>query len=463
MHPKPSSSLRTLVLQTAASLAVFAALPAAHAEVKVAKGHSPIDSGFKLDPVPTPATNDAATAATFSVVDGRPDGNSGALAVLNDGKMPKSEDDPRGNFFFTTGSDGGRLAVDLGSAIAVKTVASYSWHGGDRAPQIYKLYAADGAAKDFNAAPKRGTDPRTCGWKLIAEIDTRAKENNGGQQGVEISDRGGRALGDFRYLLFDIDRTAKDDPHANTFFSEIDVIDAKGPAPERFKAAERIVRTYTSKDGKFRYIVDSTKAPGLTEWSEKELIPTIEMWYPKLAALMPSEGYKVPDVVTFEYKDDMGGTPAYAAGNKISLNAPWFPGELKREAKGCVIHEMGHVVQNYWRARQTNRNPSPTPGWITEGICDYIRWFLYEPESHGAEVRDPRQAKYDASYRTTANFLDWVIRKKDKDLLRKLNAAAREGRYSEKLWKDWTGKTVQELGEEWKAEIADKQAKGKDR
>ncbi len=34
--------------------------------------------------------------------------------------------------------------------------------------------------------------------------------------------------------------------------------------------------------------------------------------------------------------------------------------------------------------------------------------------------------------------------------MRKLNAATREG-YSEELWKDWTGKTLQELGAEWKA------------
>jgi hypothetical protein len=27
-----------------------------------------------------------------------------------------------------------------------------------------------------------------------------------------------------------------------------------------------------------------------------------------------------------------------------------------------------------------------TPGWVVEGIPDYIRWFLYEPQSHGADA-----------------------------------------------------------------------------
>lgn len=441
-------------LLLAASL--LASAPGFATEATVAKGHSASDTGFKLGPVPAPALNDAAAKATFTLIDGERDRNSGELAVLSDGKVPAGEDSPRENFFFAMNTAGGRIGVDLGSVISVKSIGSYSWHGGGRGPQVYQVFAADGTAKDFNAAPKKGTDPASVGWKLVAKVDTRLKEGNGGgQHGAEIANKDGKPLGGFRHLLFDIAKTADADPHGNTFFSEIDVVDAKAATPERLKAPEKIVKSYKSKDGKFRYIIDSSKAPALTEWTEKELLPVIEEWYPKLVALLPSDGYRAPDVVHFEFRDDMGGIPAYAAGNRISMSAPWFPGQLKNEAKGCVVHEMGHVVQNYWRARQTNRNPSPTPGWVTEGICDYIRWFLYEPQSKGAIVRDPNQAKYDASYRITGNFLDWLVTAKDKDLVRKLNAAAREGRYDEKLWKEWTGKTVQELGEEWKKAIAD--------
>ena len=439
-----------------ACAALLAASPALLAAAEVTKGFGPSDSGFKLDPVLPPALDDAAAKATFSIIDGQKDGNSPDLAVLNDGKVPAGEDQPSANFFFANGSEGGRIGVDLGGLVSVRSVATYSWHRQGRGPQVYKLYAADGKAKDFNAVPKRGTDPKTCGWVLLADVDTRPKTGNGGgQHAAEVSNKNRRPLGEYRHLLFDISRTSPDDTFGNTFFSEIDVLDAKQSDVQRIKPLEKIVKNYKSKDGKFRYIIDSTKAPALTEWSEKELLPVIEEWYPKLVEMLPSDGYRAPDQVTFEYRDDMGGTPAYAAGNKIALSAPWFPGQLEREAKGCVVHEMGHVVQNYWRARMTNRQPKDTPGWVTEGICDYIRWFLFEPQTNGARVRDPRQAKYDASYRITGNFLDWVIKEKDKDLLKKLNAAAREGRYEEKLWKDWTGKTVQELGEEWKKAVED--------
>lgn len=437
-----------------AAAAVLAAAPSLHAAARVAKGHGEADQGFNLEPVPPPAVNDAAAKAVFTVVDGEKDRNSADPAVLGDGKVPTGEDQPGANFFFATGAEGGRLAVDLGQVISVKSVGSYSWHGGGRGPQVYKLYAASGTAKNFNAAPKRGTGPESCGWELVATVDTRPKSGRGGgQHGVEITNGGSRPLGNYRHLLFDIERASKDDPHGNTFFSEIDVVDAKAATPERLKAAEKIVKTFKSKDGKYTYILNTTKAPQLTEWCEKELMPVVEKWYPKLVELLPSNGYRAPDQVSFEFKTDMGGTPAYAAGNKISLSATWFPGQLKNEAKGCVVHEMGHVVQNYWRAHQTNRNPKPTPGWVTEGICDYLRWFLYEPESRGAGISPGRRANYSDSYRTTANFLDWVIEKKDKELLKKLNAAAREGKYEEKLWKEWTGMTVEELDAEWKKAI----------
>jgi hypothetical protein len=148
----------------------------------------------------------------------------------------------------------------------------------------------------------------------------------------------------------------------------------------------------------------------------------------------------------------MGVTPASAGGGRINMNSGWFRRELQREARGSVVHEMVHVVQNYGRGRRRNPSAVRTPGWLVEGMADYIRWFLYEPETRGAEItaRNLDRARYNASYRITGNFLDWVTRQYDQDLVGKLNAAAREGDYSEELWKDATGKKLEELGIEWK-------------
>ncbi|MES2923423.1 MAG: basic secretory protein-like protein [Verrucomicrobiota bacterium] len=441
-------------MKTRPPLVIIAALlaaPFAHAAVKVETGFSEADKGFKLDPVPPPAANDAATAATFTLVDGQRDGNGGDLTALHDAKIPGEADEPTRNFFFQNGSNGGRIEVDLGKPVSIKSIQTYSWHRNSRGPQVYKLYAATGSEPNFKDAPKRDTDPRASGWKPIAKVDTR-KKGTGGQHAVSISDSRAASLGEFRYLLFDIEKPAEADAQSNTFFSEIDVIDAKGPAPEAVKVAEKIVKTYPSPDGKYKYVLDATLAPDLVKWVEKELMPVVYEWYPKMVVMLPSDKYTAPETVIMEFRDDMGGTPAYAAGNKLSMSVPWFRTQLEGEAKGCVIHELVHIVQNYWRANATNPNPSKTPGWVTEGIPDYIRWFLYEPKSKGAEITtgNHSNAKFDSSYRVSANFLNWVVETHDKEFIRKLNAAAREGTYSEKIWRDSSGKSVEELGEDWK-------------
>jgi hypothetical protein len=408
-------------------------------------------NGITFEKLPSAATDDAATNATFSLVDGTRDPNGGDLAVLHDGRLPQTLDQPAANFFFRAGTDGGRIAVDLGKTIAVKRIGTYSWHGGTRGPQVYTLFAADGEAKNFDATPKRDADPEKSGWTKLADVDTRPKTGDGGgRHGVSVSEKDGN-LGLFRYLLFDLRRTEDRDPFGNTFFSEIDVIDSAAPEPTPISPPKTVGTKFATEDGTYRFTLDATEAPDLLEWAEKELKPVILEWYPKIVAMLPSEGFKARTEVHLRFRNDMGGVPASAGGGIVNMSAPWFARELQREARGSVVHELVHVVQEYGRGLR-GRRAAPVPGWITEGVPDYIRWFLYEPQTRGAEIgrRNLESARFDASYRVSANFLDWVVRAHDKEFIRKLNTAAREGRYSAELWKELTGKTVEELGDDWK-------------
>lgn len=452
---------RILFLFAACTVALCA-LPSL-AEVTVVVDRHAGDSAsaaFRFANVPPASQNDAASKATFTLVSGQRDRNGGDLAVLHDGSVPTEEDQPASNFFFNAGLDGGRLLVDLGGAIDIKQVNTYSWHPGSRGPQVYGLYASDGSDGAFNPQPQKGTDPQTCGWKLIAKVDARPQHGEiGGQYGVSISDSAG-LLGKYRYLLFDVSRTEGDDPFGNTFFSEIDVVDpTTTPAPVGAgqSVGEGRRETVEAEGGKYQIVIDTTDTPDLADWATKELAPVVREWYPKLVKMLPSEGYEAPTRVSITFSADMQGVAA-TGGTRVRCAAAWFRQNLKGEAKGAVVHELVHVVQNYGIARRNNPNATRTPGWLVEGICDYIRWFLYEPETHGAEItaRNIARAQYDASYRVTGNFLNWVTNTYDKDVVVKLNAAAREGRYSEDLWKDATGHTVQELGAEWKAALEKK-------
>ena len=64
--------------------------------------------------------------------------------------------------------------------------------------------------------------------------------------------------------------------------------------------------------------------------------------------------------------------------------------------------------------------------------------------------------RYDAGYRPSANFLNWVTQKYDKDIVKQLNAAIREGKYSADLWKEQTAHTVEDLAGEWEKEVKEK-------
>ena len=425
----------------------------AHAEVKVVSERAQdATAGFVFPKTPAPRRNDAAAKATITVVDGERDRNGGETTKLNDGRVPRTPDEPGSNFFFRAGTDGGRLLVDLGSVIELKEVNTYSWHADTRAPQVYRLYGSDGQAQGFAAQPKRPVDPTTSGWKLLATVDTRpASGEMSGQFGVSITDSTG-SLGRHRYLLLDISRTEDTDPFGNTFYGEIDVIDKNAPAIAEEPVNEAITKSVEIKDGT-RFTIETTETPDLTEWAHNELLPVVEEWYPKIVAMLPSEGFTAPRTFSITFTNDYEGVAA-TIGNRIVCAPPWFRQQLKGEAIGAVVHELVHVVQQYGRARRAGG--TRPPGWLVEGLCDYIRFYLFEPQLKGATIRpnDAAKAKFDGSYRLTGNFLNFVLTKYDKDLIKELNAAMREGRYTPEIWKTRTGKPVEELAEEWKKSLA---------
>jgi hypothetical protein len=447
--------------RSAATATIGAALllvrTVASADVSVVVEHndnSQATPAFRFKGIPSPLHSRSDGRANFILVDGEPDENSGDLHVLNDGELPPAEDEPSENFFFKAGTDGGRLLVDLGADTEIREVDTFSWHPGSRGPQVYTLYAASGAAAGFNARPRRGTDPATAGWRLLAKVDTRPIGAHGaGQYGVHIFDNNG-TLGAFRYLLFDISQTENSDAFGNTFYSEINVIDSKTQATRADDGPTNCVQTFGIRDGLYRITIDTCSTPDLTGWSKMDLAPILCEWYPKLVELLPSDGFAAPQQITVHFSETLRGV-AETSGSRIRCAARWFRANLKGESIGSVVHELVHVVQQYGAARRANPNSTPSPGWLVEGIADYIRWFLYEPESHGADVtwlraRRNVRLRYDAGYRLSANFLNWVVEKYDRDIVRHLNSAMRAGNYREELWKERTGHALQDLGDEWK-------------
>lgn len=131
--------------------------------------------------------------------------------------------------------------------------------------------------------------------------------------------------------------------------------------------------------------------------------------------------------------------PAYASGGEITISGKWIkehPDDL-----GLVIHELVHVIQQY-------PHFEGKPGWLVEGIADYIRWWRYEPEAPRRRP-DPAKANYTDSYRTTGWWLGWVSQKYDRRLVPALDRALRNKQDPMPIFKAMTGKTPEELWKEF--------------
>jgi RNA polymerase sigma factor (sigma-70 family) len=197
--------------------------------VKIAVAHLPLGTpeATAYGTVPPVSASDAATGATFSVVDGVGVEPSNSTDRLKDGRAATGDDAPSQNFFFELGTIEGRLKVDMGRTMLVGQVNTYSRHKSDRAPQVYNLYASDGTATNFDASPKNGVDPGAVGWTKVAVVDTRSKtEPVGGRYAVGISGASG-SIGRYRYLLFEIFPSETRDPYGQGFYSEIDVVEGR--------------------------------------------------------------------------------------------------------------------------------------------------------------------------------------------------------------------------------------------
>lgn len=188
------------------------------------------------------------------------------------------------------------------------------------------------------------------------------------------------------------------------------------------------------------FILDVTDAPEMLEWARKAA-RVCERNYDMICAELRSDGFKPRTTITMTLKKDYKGV-AEAGGGRITGSVKYF--KANPDDLGAMVHETVHCVQNY-RTRNA-------PGWLVEGIADYVRFFKYEPGKIGRPPA-PERAKYDGSYRVSAAFLAFAAEKYDKDLVRKLNQALREGEYREEVWKTLTKKPLAELGEEWKASL----------
>jgi hypothetical protein len=188
------------------------------------------------------------------------------------------------------------------------------------------------------------------------------------------------------------------------------------------------------------FVVDVTDAPEMKQWAD-DTARACERGYRLINEELKSDGYKPPHLVTMTLKNDYDGV-AYAGGNHIVGSVRYF--KEHPDDVGAMLHETAHVVQNY--------HGRHNPGWLVEGVADYVRFFKFEPQNLGRI--DARRAHYDRSYRVSAAFLAFLVEKYDAQIVCKLNRLMRAGEYpGDAFFSELTGKTLDELDGEWRATL----------
>ena len=103
---------------------------------------------------------------------------------------------------------------------------------------------------------------------------------------------------------------------------------------------------------------------------------------------------------------------------------------------GLIVHEGVHVVQLY---------PSFHPGWLTEGIADYIRWHLYEKKQLDWFPLSKNEKGWEDAYQVTGGFLLWLTIEKNPNIVKILHSAMKTESYSDSIFNENCGNDLPKL------------------
>ncbi len=180
---------------------------------------------------------------------------------------------------------------------------------------------------------------------------------------------------------------------------------------------------------------------GFNMETKKKLVETFFEVYPKIIAYFNASA---PKSVTVRIDASYTGV-AYAQNGQIVFSANYMatnPTDID-----VITHELTHLAQGY---------PQYNPSWLVEGIADFSRhtFGLANTSANWSLPAYQAGQNYDNSYRITARFLVWIEAKVKAGTVKALDAQLRANTYSDASWQTLTGKTVQQLWNDYAANPA---------
>jgi len=209
----------------------------------------------------------------------------------------------------------------------------------------------------------------------------------------------------------------------------------KGIAQPQNPAQPKVIMGDSLMNGKYSLVIASNDAQ-FDPVTRQNMINVFFTVYPQMV-----ERFNKNSLTKVQFFIDTAYRAVAETGDGTSrFNPDW----MKRYPQDVdvVTHEVMHIVQDY---------KGDGPGWLTEGIADYVR-YVYGVNNKGARwfLPDYRPGQsYKDAYRVTARFLLWVEKNKYKRIVDDLDKAMRDGTYTPELWVKLTGKTVDDLWDEY--------------
>jgi hypothetical protein len=172
--------------------------------------------------------------------------------------------------------------------------------------------------------------------------------------------------------------------------------------------------------------------------TKQRMIDTYFTVYPKEAKRFNKKTLPLVTIII-----DPGYKGVAAAGNGVIRVSPKWMTDHPEDID-VVTHEVMHIVQSY--------PGGAGPGWLTEGIADYVR-YTFGVNNDAGKWSLPKfdtSQSYTNAYRVTARFLVWIEKNnKKKQVVNKLDNALRTKTYKPEIWTELTGKTLDELWGEY--------------
>jgi hypothetical protein len=183
--------------------------------------------------------------------------------------------------------------------------------------------------------------------------------------------------------------------------------------------------------------------PKLSEELKNNVVERFFAVYPEM---LKHFNPKAAKNITIIFSDEDTDHPAHAMNNEITIFTKFFTKPKRDKDIDVIVHEGFHLIQAYPDSKNT-------PGWLVEGIADYVReiYGLSNAASGWALPKklDDNGNKYKASYRTTARFLLWLDKNVKKGIVETLDKECRNTTYTDAVWKKETNKTIDELWNEY--------------